>query len=387
MSISDRRFLTIRSKQLSVGSARSAIKQFLLHFLEIAKLRRSNLALEGLCSPRDLAHTPPGIITKVGVLHLKKPTWKMTGVRLVCLCCSKKNHCYCKKCTLEKLKLYSRKENISMRAIRKGELEKEIDEVFGEMSSLHAEINTTTANITLLRKWVSDKRQINKVKTDQVNALKQLIASTSRHTEKVLAYYNKHESNESYMQKRKAYKEAKVEEMNEKLSMIRKALCGSLFSIFPVSEVVAHAVDLGREAKRRTSNTAAKWTVVSGHQIEEGPMIKLVNCVAVVFDFRLPYLLSHREISLRERWSQELLDNDWFKFCQSVLSLGLHLGMSPESLHFNYPHSNIIEEARFVIESGAIPKPHPLIIGSNHRFEITKSLSQVNIDERELVSL
>ncbi|VDM57230.1 unnamed protein product [Angiostrongylus costaricensis] len=79
--------------------------------------------------------------------------------------------------------------------------------------------------------------------------------------------------------------------------------------------------------------------------------IQLVNSVAVVFDFRLPYL-----ISLRERWSQEQLDNDWFKFCQSVLSLGLHLGMSPESLHFNYPHSNIIEEARFVIEGGAIPK-------------------------------
>uniref|UniRef100_A0A0K0CUV1 Uncharacterized protein n=1 Tax=Angiostrongylus cantonensis TaxID=6313 RepID=A0A0K0CUV1_ANGCA len=267
------------------------------------------------------------------------------------------------------MKLYSRKENISMRAIKKGELEREMDDVLGEMSNLHAEINTTTANITLLRKWVSDKRQINKVKNDQLNMLKQSIASTIRHTEKVLEYYNKHESNELYMRKRKAYKEAKVEEMNEKLSLIRKALCGSLFSIFPVSEVVAHAVDPENESKS-TSNAAAKWTVVSGHQIEEGPMIKL----------------SHREISLRERWSQELLDNDWFKFCQSVLSLGLHLGMSPENLHFNYPHSNIIEEARFVIEGGAIPKPHPLIIANNRRFEISKSLSLVSIDERELIS-
>ncbi|KAE9415405.1 hypothetical protein Angca_000524, partial [Angiostrongylus cantonensis] len=267
------------------------------------------------------------------------------------------------------VKLYSRKENISMRAIKKGELEREMDDVLGEMSNLHAEINTTTANITLLRKWVSDKRQINKVKNDQLNMLKQSIASTIRHTEKVLEYYNKHESNELYMRKRKAYKEAKVEEMNEKvrdnfLSDTARERLGSALS----NSVLNLSTDL--------RSTFAAFL----HSIQ------LVNSVAVVFDFRLPYLLSHREISLRERWSQELLDNDWFKFCQSVLSLGLHLGMSPENLHFNYPHSNIIEEARFVIEGGAIPKPHPLIIANNRRFEISKSLSLVSIDERELIS-
>ncbi|KAK6035862.1 hypothetical protein COOONC_26632 [Cooperia oncophora] len=158
--------------------------------------------------------------------------------------------------------------------------------------------------------------------------------------------------------------------------------------------------------------------MVGGHQIEEGPMIKvrdnylsdaarerlgdalsdsllnlttdlrspfaafllslqLVCNIARIFDFRLPYLLTYRDVALRERWSRELLDNDWFKFCQSVLSLGLHLGMPPENLHFNYPHSNIIEQARF---------PHPVILASSHRFEINENLARVNVHDRELIS-
>ncbi|KJH47163.1 hypothetical protein DICVIV_06751 [Dictyocaulus viviparus] len=406
----------------------------------------------GIYSPHGLAHIPPGVITKVGTFRTQKSILKMTSDRLVCLCCSKKNQCYCKKCTLEKLKLYSRKENISMRTIKKLEFEKEVEDILGAIvcsilfltqlcrsicilqSDVHAEINITTANISLLRKWVSEKKEINKIKSEQVVMMRQMIATTTRHTEKVVAYNNKHEFTELQLQKRRAHKEAKVEEMNQQLSLIRKALCGSLFSIFPVSEVVVHAVNPENGGKNASAHSTGKWTVVSGHQIEEGPMIKLsntfslvrdtflsdaarerlgsalsnsvlslatdlrssfaallhsfqlVNNIATIFDFRLPYSLSHREISLRERWSQELLDNDWFKFCQSVLSLGLHLGMSPESLHFNCPHSNIIEQARFVIEGGAIPKPHPIIIANNRRFEINKSVSLMNVDERELIS-
>ncbi|KHJ84384.1 hypothetical protein OESDEN_15904, partial [Oesophagostomum dentatum] len=163
----------------------------------------------------------------------------MTGERLVCLCCSKKNQCFCKKCTLEKLKFYSRKENISIRTNRKLELEKDVEAILGEISSLSAKINTTTANITLLRKWVDDKKQINKVKSEQLNAVKQLIVTTSKHANKVLSYYDKHDANEAHMHKRRAYKEGKVDEMNQNLSLVRKALCGTLYSIFPVSEVIA----------------------------------------------------------------------------------------------------------------------------------------------------
>ncbi|KAK6015184.1 hypothetical protein OSTOST_19394, partial [Ostertagia ostertagi] len=372
---------------------------------------------EGLCSPPDLNHTPPGVVTKLDAFHRPKLNWRMTGERLVCLCCSKKNQCFCKKCTLEKLKFYSRKENISIRSIRKAELEKEVDSILGEVSHLHAEINTTTANITLLRKWVDEKKQINKLKTDRLAAIEQMIASTARHANKVLSYYDKHDANELTMQKRREYKEAKVSEMNRNVFLLRKSLCGSLFSIFPVSEVIAQSVRPQGSTVRADENTNGRWTMVGGHQIEEGPMIKvsyvitlnfmssepftihtwcetislsdaarerlgdalsdsllnlttdlrspfaafllslqLVSNIAAIFDFRLPYLLSFRDVSLRERWSRELLDNDWFKFCQSVLSLGLHLGMPPENLHFNYPHSNIIEQARFVLEGVVAPK-------------------------------
>ncbi|KAK6035863.1 hypothetical protein COOONC_26633 [Cooperia oncophora] len=138
----------------------------------------------------------------------------MTGERLVCLCCSKKNQCFCKKCTLEKLKFYSRKENISIRSTRKAELEKEVDNLLGEAANLCADINTTTANITLLRKWVDEKKQINKLKADRLAAIEQMIVSTARHANKVLSYYDKHDANELTMQRRREYKEAKVGEMN-----------------------------------------------------------------------------------------------------------------------------------------------------------------------------
>ncbi|VDK57485.1 unnamed protein product [Cylicostephanus goldi] len=114
--------------------------------------------------------------------------------------------------------------------------------------------------------------------------------------------------------------------------------------------------------------------------------IQLVNNLASIFDYRLPYTISHHEISLRERWSRELLDNDWFKFCQSVLAFGLYLGMPPESLHFNCPHSNIIEQARFIMEGVTIPKPQPIIIAPNHRFETSETPPRVNVNDHELIS-
>lgn len=79
------------------------------------------------------------------------------------------------------------------------------------------------------------------------------------------------------MQKRKEYKEAKVNEMNGnvgssevqacdscsyhhydhfQLFMLRKALCGSLFSIFPVSEVIAHSVRADSSNARNDGNAA-----------------------------------------------------------------------------------------------------------------------------------
>ncbi|EYB89239.1 hypothetical protein Y032_0234g3144 [Ancylostoma ceylanicum] len=419
--LADRVLLT-RSRPISIGCSSSPVNTAMLHFV-----CTGSHPSEGICSPRDLPHTPPGVVTKLEAFHRHKPTWTMTGERLVCLCCTKKNQCFCKKCTLEKLKFYSRKENISIRTNRKVELEKEVAALLGEVSSLSAKINTTTANITLLRKWVDDKKQINKTKAEQLATIKQLIVTTSKHANKVLSYYDKHDANEAHMHKRRLYKEGKVDEMNRNLSLVRKALCGSLYSIFPVSEVIAQSVRPNNDSKRNTVDATGKWTVVSGHQIEEGPMVKvrdsflsdaarerlgialadsvlnlsidlrspfaaflhsvqLINNLAAIFDFRLPYLLSHREISLRERWSRELLDNDWFKFCQCVLALGLHLGMPPENLHFNCPHSNIIEQARFIMEGVTIPKPHPIIIASNHRFEISDSLPRVNVDDRELIS-
>ncbi|KAK6035517.1 hypothetical protein COOONC_26978 [Cooperia oncophora] len=177
--------------------------------------------------------------------------------------------------------------------------------------------------------------------------------------------------------------------------------------------------------------------MVGGHQIEEGPMIKvrdnylsdaarerlgdalsdsllnlttdlrspfaafllslqLVCNIARIFDFRLPYLvrgnvrlyvhcvlerslmkfcftLTLSLMCFERSVSRELLRNAWFKFCQSVLSLGLHLGMPPENLHFNYPHSNIIEQARFVLEGVVAPK-------------INENLARVNVHDRELIS-
>nr|CDJ91620.1 Protein EPG-8, isoform a [Haemonchus contortus] len=407
--MTDRTRLSIRSRPISIGP-----NSLTAHLPE------------GLCSPPDLNLTPPGIVTKLDAFHRPKINWRMTGERLLCLCCSKKNQCFCKKCTLEKLKFYSRKENISIRSTRKAELEKEVDSMLGETSNLCADINTTTANITLLRKWVDEKKQMNKMKANRLAALEQLIASTARHANKVLSYYDKHDANELTMQKRREYKEAKVSEMNRNVFLLRKSLCGCLFSIFPVSEVIAQSVRPAHTTIRADENNG-KWTMVGGHQVEEGPMVKvrdnflsdgarerlgaalsdsllnlttelrspfaafllslqLVNNMATIFDFRLPYLLSYRDVSLRERWSRELLDNDWFKFCQSVLSLGLQLGMPPESLHFNYPHANIIEQARFVLEGAVAPKPHPVILASSHRFEINESLPRLNVDDRELIS-
>ncbi|PIO70722.1 hypothetical protein TELCIR_07422 [Teladorsagia circumcincta] len=166
-----------------------------------------------------------------------------------------------------------------------------------------------------------------------------MIASTARHANKVLSYYDKHDANELTMQKRREYKEAKVSEMNRNvrdnfLSDAARERLGDALS----DSLLNLTTDL------RSPFAAFLLS------------LQLVSNIAAIFDFRLPYLLSFRDVSLRERWSRELLDNDWFKFCQSVLSLGLHLGMPPENLHFNYPHSNIIEQARFVLEGVVAPK-------------------------------
>ncbi|ETN76706.1 hypothetical protein NECAME_03375 [Necator americanus] len=267
------------------------------------------------------------------------------------------------------VKFYSRKENISIRSNRKGDLEKEMESLLGDVSEVSAKINTTTANITLLRKWVDEKKQINKTKTEQLVTIKQLIATTTKHANKVLSYYEKHDANETYMNKRKLYKEGKVDEMNRNvrdtyLSDAARERLGTALS----DSVLNLSIDL------RSSFAAFLHS------------IQLVNNLAVIFDFRLPYLLSHHEISLRERWSRELLDNDWFNFCHSVLALGLHLGMPPETLHFNCPHSNIIEQARFIMEGTPVPQPHPIIIASNRRFDVKESLPRINFDDRELIS-
>ncbi|KAK5985089.1 hypothetical protein GCK32_003180 [Trichostrongylus colubriformis] len=135
------------------------------------------------------------------------------------------------------------------------------------------------------------------------------------------------------MQKRREYKEAKVTEMNRNVFLLRKSLCGSLFSIFPVSEVIAQTVRPAGSTTQADDNCNGRWTMVGGHQIEEGPMIKvrdtflseaarerlgaalsdsllnltpelrspfaafllslqLVSNIAAIFDFRLPYLIN-----------------------------------------------------------------------------------------------
>ncbi|KIH50157.1 hypothetical protein ANCDUO_19766, partial [Ancylostoma duodenale] len=197
------------------------------------------------------------------------------------LCCTKKNQCFCKKCTLEKLKFYSRKENISIRTNRKVELEKEVATLLGEVSSLSAKINTTTANITLLRKWVDDKKQINKTKAEQLATIKQLIVTTSKHANKVLvcrshpfSYYDKHDANEAHMHKRRMYKEGKVDEMNRNLSLVRKALCGSLYSIFPVSEVIAQSVRPDNDSQRSTVDATGVICFKSGRYTKRRSSVK-----------------------------------------------------------------------------------------------------------------
>ncbi|VDO20436.1 unnamed protein product [Haemonchus placei] len=263
---------------------------------------------EGLCSPPDLNLTPPGIVTKLDAFHRPKINWrlsfflsafhlsKMTGERLLCLCCSKKNQCFCKKCTLEKLKFYSRKENISIRSTRKSELEKEVDSMLGE---------TVSFKFWLSQYFSSCRYDLFLLNSSQLEFSRVALRFLVR---------------DNFLS----------DGARERLGA---ALSDSLLNL---------------TTELRSPFAAFLLS------------LQLVNNMATIFDFRLPYLLSYRDVSLRERWSRELLDNDWFKFCQSVLSLGLQLGMPPESLHFNYPHANIIEQTRFVLEGALITTSRPV---------------------------
>ena len=127
--------------------------------------------------------------------------------------------------------------------------------------------------------------------------------------------------------------------------------------------------------------------------------IQLVNLLAYIMDVRLPYSVSVyllptvyktktksqfqiglKEISLRDRWTKELLDDEWFRLCKCILILGLRIGMAPETLHFNCPHSNLIEIGQHIYQGKIVENLQPIGHEANH----CETVASGKISEREL---
>ncbi|CAP24657.2 Protein CBR-EPG-8 [Caenorhabditis briggsae] len=351
------------------------------------------IAADGIGSPTDHAHTPPGVLTKIDTIQTKKSSIGGSGGvltaqfsgdqrRMICKNCNKKINCWCKKCTLEKLKLYSRRENITQRFEEKERLQSEILRIIEPTESLKEQITQKEENLMKLRVAVESAKMRIAMKQNEVNKLD----AAQQH--KPAQFETVFNSQTNFLARAKVKKEEKavvLAKIEDEIAKKRRQYCIHACHIFPVQ-----VYDVNVESVALKSKNSKNWAVVNDSELQTGLRIairnsyindklraklanqlsngtitlplelhapfaaftntlQLVHLLSVIFNFRPPETLSHHDLCIRERWTKESLNRDWSTLCDAVIYLCVFIGMPPAKLKYIDPHHNLIALASFVV--------------------------------------
>ncbi|CAI2315001.1 unnamed protein product [Caenorhabditis sp. 36 PRJEB53466] len=346
---------------------------------------------DGIGSPTDHAHIPSGVVTKIDTIQTKK--WSVGGIvsaqistngepkKMICKNCNKKINCWCKKCTLEKLKLYSRRENITMRYEEKERLQTEVLAIIDPIETLKEQIAAKEARILHLRKAVENvKLKIGKKQTEMAKLDEKQPAKSSQFT-------NVFATHARYLQKyanKKVTQKAAVSKLESEVANIRMQYCNHACRIFPVQ-----VFDVNVESVAPQQKNSKNWALVDDSELQKGlrvqirnsyindklraklaiqltngtislPLdlhppfaaftntLQLVHLLGVIFNFRPPESLSHHDLCIRERWSKGSMNTDWMTLCDAVIYLCAFIGMPPSKLKYMDPHHNLCALMTFV---------------------------------------
>ncbi|CAB3410900.1 unnamed protein product [Caenorhabditis bovis] len=349
-----------------------------------SSVRRFSTA-DGIGSPTDHAYAPPGVLTKLNSIIKIKPTI-LIPKKMFCACCNKKTSCNCKKCTLECLAFYSRKERLFLRNSEKKRYQNEIEKLQADMASNCAEIASRYERVSALRSQVENAKMRIEIKRGESVSLKEQLSKKDFKQFEIIF-----KSQEKKLEELNDYKMKYEKELDRKETMLAKTrhlLCLTACRIFPIQEIEVDVEDIEKpmessknwalvnttEAGRRYKirggyiNDSLKnrlTTAIAGGTITLPPEMKppfaafvhtvqLVHLLNVIFNFRPPHQISHRELCIRERWSSDCFTNEWQNLCDSVIYLCAYLGMKAANLKYSIPHANILEFGSFVLETGDI---------------------------------
>lgn len=301
---------------------------------------------------------------------------------MICKNCNKKINCFCKKCTLEKLKLYSRRENITQRHEEKERLQAEILSLIEPTETLKEQITTKEDKLMKLRVAVENAKMRVAMKQNEINKLDATPQYRSSQFDAVLT------AQTNFLRRasgRKEEQSAALAKMEEELAKARLQACIQACVLFPVQ-----VYDVNVESVAVKSKNSKNWAVVNDSELQTGLRIairnsyindklraklanqlsngtislplelhppfaaftntlQLVHLLSVIFNFRAPETLSHHDLCIRERWTKESLNRDWLTLCDSVIYLCVFVGMPVSKLKYLDPHHNLIALASFVV--------------------------------------
>ncbi|CCF23370.1 MRG domain-containing protein [Caenorhabditis elegans] len=299
-----------------------------------------------------------------------------------CKNCNKKTNCCCKKCTLEKLKIYSRRENITQRYEEKERLQAEILAFIDPTESLKEQITIKEDRLIKLHIAVENAKMRIAMKQSEVNKLDTTPHSKPSQFDAVFTSQSNFISRADIKKKEKSERLTKLE---EEVAKKRLKYCIHACRIFPVQ-----VYDVNVESVTVKSKNSKNWAVVNDSELQKGLRIairnsyindklraklanqlsngtislpldlhppfaaftntlQLVHLLSVIFNFRPPETLSHHDLCIRERWTKESLNRDWSTLCDAVIYLCIFIGMSHTKLKYTDPHHNLIALASFVV--------------------------------------
>ncbi|CAD6190871.1 unnamed protein product [Caenorhabditis auriculariae] len=342
------------------------------------------VAVDGIGSPTDQAYTPPGILTKLDTIKKSSPYVKLETMS--CSSCGKKVTCFCKKCTLEKLRFYSRKENIYNKTSEKKRLERSIEEILKDEAAVSAEQNKTHERIARLKKELQNVRHRVELKKEKLRGLEK-VAPIPRFEE----LFKKQEANRANILERIERKEEMRKLIETKVADLRRDLCTKACVIFSIQEVDVETVEQQRQPNSKDPRGNRNWTVIDknvmtgrrylvrsayvnekmrmklAEALSSGAFLslptdlhppfaaimhtaQLVQLFIYILNLSLPFEMSHRDFSLRERWSKEILEQEWQTLCEAVIWLCRLVGMDETPLNPSEPLSNLILFANYVVQ-------------------------------------
>ena len=180
---------------------------------------------------------------------------------MICKNCNKKINCWCKKCTLEKLKLYSRRENLTQRYEEKERLQAEVLAFIDPTESLKEQISIKEERLIKLRVLVENAKMRIAMKQNEINKLDATPQSKPSQFEAVF------QSQTNYLTKAAAKKEekaARLAKLEDEVAKIRLQYCIHACRIFPVQ-----VYDVNVESVALKANSK-NWAMVNDSELQKG---------------------------------------------------------------------------------------------------------------------